>query len=193
MLGEICSIEAVLGDYDCPAVQVGCDDLQDGGYFEYTFSAFEAKKLAFNLIKAVAVAETELGIVHALAPVPLVTRFSPRNDDNDCDQDRELAHSYADLFDSARRVKHPDIDVNIFPDSQSILIKYELGEIFCYFAEKDALEYADKLLECAETAQLKSFLKIVAELSDEYSEEMTEQFLALFSESKKQQRKDCGN
>lgn len=192
MLGEICSIEAVLGDYDCPAVLVGCDDLQNGGYFEYTLSAFEAKELAFNLIKAVAVAETELGIVHALAPVPLDTRFSPNVDDG-CDKERELARSYADLFDSARRVKHTNIDINIFPNSQSILIKYELGEIFCYFAEKDALDYAERLLECAEMAQLKSFLKTVAELSEEYSEEMTEQFLTLFSESKEQQRKYCGN
>ncbi|MGL5832967.1 MAG: hypothetical protein ACRC1Z_07005 [Waterburya sp.] len=173
-MNEILRVESIVSSDNNPSVLVSYQKTRA------TLNITEARKLAFALIKAIAIAETEVAIIKKLSPVKIKRGFSTQSN-----KDLGILVGLIELIRSARPNKHPTITPIFGLKTQLPLIDYQILDERLQLQIPEASHHAQCLIECAEAAEEDAFIyKYFAEKIG-LSRKEIEIFLLKFSEQRK--------
>lgn len=174
-MSEILRVESVVSQNNNPSVLISYQETQA------TLSIVEARKHAFALVKAIAIAETEVAIIKKLSPVKLSKGFSTQSNKKELGVLRGLI----DLIRSARPSEHPTIKPIFGFKTQLPLIDYQILDERLQLQIPEASHHAQCLIECAEAAEEDAFIYKYFANKIGLSREDIEVFLLEFSEQRK--------
>lgn len=185
MILDISYVDPSVDSKNQPQVLVVYYDHDKNDHCEYVLDARKAREVAFALIKAAAVVESEFVVVRALTFENLANRFSDFSE-----REQKRLRDLADVIHYSRPFEHEEINLYCPLQSQTPMIHYTPDDLSFDFGITGVLEFAKDLIDCAYMSELKAFhLEMMALDDAEYEEENVDQLLAHFSEYRKKVKK----